>query len=54
MSMNACARKGNGQWGSETTLKNGELDEFYELFWTTHSAHRETIALVEVTNRCGV
>ena len=24
MSMNACARKGNGWWGGEATLKNGE------------------------------
>ncbi len=27
-----CARKGNGWWGGETTLKNGKLDEFYEFY----------------------
>ena len=52
--MNACVRKGNGWWGGETTLKNGELIELIELFWTTHSAHQETTALVELTYCSGV
>ena len=54
MSMNAHVHKGSGWWGGEATLKNGKLDEFHELFWTTHSAHQETTALVELTYCSGV
>ena len=39
-------RKGNGWRSGEATLKNGEL---VELFWTTHNAHQETTALIDVT-----
>ena len=35
-------------------ITNGELVELIELFWTTHSAHQETTALVEQTYCSGV
>ena len=35
MSMNAHVRKGNGWWGGETTLKNGELSMNYQTTKTT-------------------
>jgi len=35
MSMNAHVRKGNGWWGGETTLKNGELSVNYQTTKTT-------------------
>ena len=30
-----CVRKGNGWWGGETTLKNGELSMNYQTTKTT-------------------
>ena len=46
-----CAHKGNGWWGGETTLKNGELSELIELFWTERqTAEKQKSAVIEVGN----
>ena len=46
MSMNAHVRKGNGWWGGETTLKNGELSVNYQTTKTTQEQSKQLFLLI--------